>query len=112
MPLLVAIVIGVLLARSLCAQPECQRLAVVKYRATPVCLDAMQYADTSKSSWIRGAWYDVKNAYLVISSNGTLYHYCRVPDGVWTGLQGAASHGKYFNANIKGRFDCRLGGPP
>ena len=54
----------------------------VKYRDTPVCLDEFEYQDTSRSSFVRGAWYDSSNNYMLISLKGTKYHYCRVPDSV------------------------------
>ena len=37
----------------------------VKYRDTPVCLDEFEYQDTSKSSFVRGAWYDASNDYML-----------------------------------------------
>ena len=84
----------------------------VKYRNTPVCLDQFEYGDTSRSSWIRGAWYDDANDYMVINLKGTNYHYCRFPRSEWNGLLNAPSHGRYYHQNIKGRYDCRLGGVP
>ena len=86
--------------------------AYVKYRDTPVCLEQFTYQDTSKSSFVRGAWYDISNNYMLLSLSGTKYHYCRVPENVWNSFKQAVSYGKFYNAYIKGRYDCRLGGVP
>lgn len=84
----------------------------VKYRTTPVCLDEFEYQDTSRSSFVRGAWYDASNNYMLISLKGTKYHYCRVPEGVWNAFQNAPSFGRFYGSNLKGNYDCRLGGVP
>jgi hypothetical protein len=34
-------------------------------------------------------------------TNGTIYQYADVPADVHARLMGAASHGKFFNANVK-----------
>jgi hypothetical protein len=109
---LFAPVAALLVTISVNAGAECRQLAVVKYRPSLVCLDTMDYGNTNKSSWVRGAWYNSQADYMVINLQGTLYHYCRVPSEIWKGLISASSHGTYYNANIKGRFDCRLGGVP
>lgn len=36
--------------------------------------------------------------------SGGLYQYTNVPQSVYNGLMSASSHGKYFHANIKGRY--------
>jgi hypothetical protein len=90
----------------------CERLVAVKYRGSLVCLDDFEAGDTSKSSWIRGAWYDRMNQYMVINLKGTAYHHCRVPAEQWNAFLAAPSHGKYYGSHIKGRYYCRLGGTP
>ena len=57
-------------------------------------------------------WYDAPNRYFLIDLKGTLYHYCRFPRGVWEEFKRAVSYGQYYNAQIKGSYDCRLGGIP
>ncbi len=85
----------------------------IKYRDTPVCLDqGYEYQDTSKSSWIRGAWYDGANKYFLINLKGTMYHYCRFPVVKWKLFKTATSFGKFYSRQIKGKYDCRLGGMP
>jgi hypothetical protein len=86
----------------------------VKYRQTPVDLadPRFQYLDTSRSSFVTGAWFDGSNSYLVIGLRGTYYHYCRMPRNAWTSFRAADSFGRYYNTFIKGNFDCRLGGVP
>jgi len=84
----------------------------VKYRSTSVCLDEFEYQDTSRSSFVRGAWYDASNDYMLISLKGTTYHYCRVPRHVWKAFKNAPSFGRFYGSNLKGAYDCRLGGVP
>ncbi len=36
--------------------------------------------------------------------SGGTYQYSGVPESVYQGLMGAPSHGRYFHANIKGRY--------
>lgn len=86
--------------------------AYVKYRDSPVCLDRFESHATEKSSFIRGAWYDAPNRYFLIDLEGTLYRYCRFPRRVWEEFKRTASYGQYYNAQINGSYDCRLGGIP
>lgn len=44
---------------------------------------------------------------VVVSLTGTWYGYCGVPDSVVQAWLSAPSKGQYFNAYIKGRYDCR-----
>jgi hypothetical protein len=88
------------------------RTVTVKYRTTPVCLDNFEHQQTSRSSLVRGAWYDASNQYLVVSLKGTRYHYCRMPHDIWHAFRAADSYGRFYLQRIKGRFDCRLGGVP
>ena len=89
-------------------------LVWVKYRQTPVDLAdrRFEYLDTSRSSFITGAWYDGSNSYMVIGLRGTYYHYCRMPRNAWNSFSAADSFGRHYNAFIKGNFDCRPGGVP
>jgi hypothetical protein len=91
-----------------------ERLVWVKYRQTPVNVtdSRFEYLDTSRSSFITGAWYDGSNSYMVIGLRGTYYHYCGMPRNEWNAFRAADSFGRHYNAFIKGNFDCRLGGVP
>jgi KTSC domain len=89
-------------------------LVWVKYRQTPVDLGdrRFEYLDTSRSSFITGAWYDSSNSYMVTGLRGTYYHYCRMPMNACNSFRAADSFGGHYNAFIKGNYDCRLGGVP
>jgi KTSC domain len=78
----------------------------VKYRGA---LDLRHFSctDISRSSFIKRVCYDQSNEYMVISLNGTYYHYCEIDSGTVSSLLDADSMGRYYNASIKGRFDCR-----
>ena len=113
----------VLVAAILCIQPTDAfgkieaaygPVVKVKYRKTPVDLGHPRFAfkDTSKSSYVRGAWYDGANRYMVIRLKATYYHFCRMPSRSWSQFKAAPSHGRHFSNHIKGHYDCRQGGVP
>jgi hypothetical protein len=78
----------------------------VKYRG-PVDLKYFSCTKVERSSFINRVCYDRSNSYMVISLNGVYYHYCEIDPGTVEDLLNAASMGQYYNASIKGRFDCR-----
>jgi KTSC domain-containing protein len=79
----------------------------VKYRGT-VNLSPFQCTDVTRSSFIRRVCYDRRNEYMLINLNGTFYHYCEIESGTVSSLLEAPSMGRFYNASIKGHFDCRL----
>jgi len=81
----------------------------VKYREDLVDIGnpRFEYLDTSRSSFIRGAWYDEDNNYMIINLKGTYYHYCGLPLKIWIDFKRADSFGTYYNKYIKGNYDCR-----
>ncbi len=81
---------------------------IIKYRDDPVDIANFETFNTSKSSFIRGAWYDKQNQYMIIDLNGIKYHYCMFPNSVWNSLKQASSLGIYYNTYIKENYDCRL----
>ena len=83
----------------------------VKYRGE-VDLAPFACQDVTRSSLVFRVCYDAPNQYLLISLKGTYYHYCRIDPAMVDGLLGADSMGRFYNARIKGRFDCRQGGVP
>lgn len=86
----------------------------VKYRSTPVDLahPRFEYLDTTRSSLVRGVWYDSAESYMIIGLRGTYHHYCRLPSARWRQFRRAKSFGRFYISRIKGRFDCRKGGVP
>lgn len=59
------------------------------------------------SSTICTIGYDPDSTVLEIEFNsGAVYQYSGVPKGEYDGLMAAASHGTYFNANIKNVYPC------
>ncbi len=86
----------------------------VKYRPDPVDVadPRFVYLDGGSSSFVDGVFYDADNGYMIVSLNGTAYHYCGLPASVWSPLTTASSLGSFYNTRIKGRFDCRTGTVP
>ena len=61
------------------------------------------------SSDISSIGYEGSTLHIRFHSGG-LYAYYNVPLSVYNGLMSAGSKGRYFHANIKGRYgDTRLG---
>jgi KTSC domain len=44
---------------------------------------------------------------MLINLSGIYYHYCEIDGETIAGLSHADCIGRFFNANIKGHFDCR-----
>jgi len=78
----------------------------VKYRGV-VDLAPFQCESVSRSSLVTRVCYDRKEQYMVIGLQGTYYHYCEIDPGTVAALRSAESMGRFYNSNIKGRFDCR-----
>ena len=85
----------------------------VKYRG-PVNVDNGHFVEfqLKPSSLVKQIYYDEPNQYLLVSLNGTFYHYCSLPLEVVNDWVNAESLGRYYNANVKGRFDCRINPRP
>lgn len=82
----------------------------VKYRGT---VDLAPFkCQWTESSLVKRLCYDKRNEYLLVSLKGTYYHYCKLPVPVLQQWTASDSLGRYFNANIKGNFDCRVYPPP
>lgn len=86
----------------------------IKYRDEMVDLahNRWEYLDTSKSSWINGAWYDSVEDYMIIDLSGTKYQYCGLQDNIWNRFKNASSFGTDYNSYIKGSYDCRVNNVP
>ena len=65
----------------------------VKYRGE-VELRPFDCTDITRSSFIRRVCYDRRNEYMLISLNGTFYHYCEIDGGTVSALMTAESMGR------------------
>ena len=79
----------------------------VKYRGD-VDLKHFDCTDITRSSFIRRVCYDSRQEYMLVSLNGTFYHYCEIDTRTVSSLLEAPSMGRFYNASIKGSFDCRV----
>jgi KTSC domain len=95
----------------LCASPARSETVDIKYRG-PLDLAPFACTDVTRSSFIRRVCFDRAQSYMVISLNGTYYHYCSIPTSTVEALMDAESMGRFFNTHVKGRFDCRLNPVP
>ena len=101
-------VVAAMFACAMCAGPSPARAesVYVKYRGE-VDLKSFDCTDITRSSFINRVCYDEPNEYMLINLNGTYYHYCEIDAGSVSSLLNAPSMGAFYNANIKGNFDCR-----
>jgi hypothetical protein len=106
----VAAVWTALIAMALSA-PVCAVSVYVKYRG-PVDLAPFQCEAVTRSSLITQLCYDPKERYVIVALSDTYYHYCDVPPDIVSSWRSAQSMGRFFNASIKGRYDCRTGHVP
>ena len=66
----------------------------------------------TRSSLVQRVCYDARERYMIINLSGTYYHYCEIPQKAVSGLLGADSMGRHYNAFIKGNYDCRVNRVP
>jgi KTSC domain len=91
---------------------ECwSEMVDVKYRGT-VDLAPFKCTSIDRSSFIRRVCYDTANSYMIVKLNETYYHYCDIDSVTVDAFNAADSMGRFYNASIKGRFDCRTGHVP
>lgn len=102
------VVIAALLGGSV-AWPSEARTVSVKYRGE-ISVDAMDCQAVDQSSLVFEVCYSPDDQYMLTDLKGTWYHYCLVDPATVASFRVAQSMGKFFNQNIKGRFDCRVPG--
>ena len=64
------------------------------------------------SSIVQKICYDSKTGYLLVGLSGRFYHYCAVPREVVDAWRQAESKGRFYNQEVKSRYDCRVTTPP
>jgi hypothetical protein len=62
--------------------------------------------ETPNSSFIDEACYDADEEQLTLVLNGRRYTYCGVDEDLFEELVEAASPGRVYNSEIKGRYRC------
>ncbi len=95
------------IALYLCAFNASAESVYVKYRGA-VDLTPFVCAWIQRSSFINRLCYDPNEQYVVILLKSTYYHYCGVPGSVVSKWTTASSMGRFYNAYIKSRYDCRV----
>jgi hypothetical protein len=104
-----SLIIGFLVLWAACCVAE---EVDVKYHKRVDLGSSFICSDIDRSSFIKRLCYDKAKSYLIMRLNQTYYHWCAVPQESVDALMSADSMGRYFNANVKGKFDCRLNSPP
>jgi len=102
----------VLLVVSLCFIENLHAESVVVKYHQSVNIDSFDCEWINKSSLIQRLCYDSLKAYAIVNLSGVYYHYCNVPESIIKSWKSSSSMGKFYNANIKGRYDCRLAKVP
>jgi len=101
-----------------CFQPNCEQLpkSYDSYDGALSLIRSAEFqfkdeANTSKSSWIRGAKYyscDGKTGYFILITDSKEYLHDGMPLDVWEGFKNAESYGKYYNDYIKHKYFFKL----
>ena len=81
-----------------------EMLVLVKQTAFKIS----EVVDTDKSSWIDSASYyscDGNKGYFILSTSKRNYIYRDVPLNLWEQFKQASSYGRFYNSNIKGRYE-------
>lgn len=106
-PLVLGLAIG--LAAPINAQAG--EVVMVKYRGS-VDLAPFACEFVQRSSVVQRLCYDKREQYVIVNLSGTYYHYCEVPASLVTAWRGADSMGRFYDQNVKGRFDFRVNRVP
>ena len=85
-------------------RPPGAEIVDVKYRGQ-VDLAPFNCEWVTRSSVVGRLCYDSKERYVIVDLGGTYYHYCEVPPEIVSDWHKADSMGRYYNAEVKGRFD-------
>ena len=91
----------------LAAAPASAESVFVKYRG-PVDLAPFSCEWVTRSSLVQRLCYDPREQYVIVNLTGTYYHYCEIPPSTVAAWRAADSMGRFYNAAVKGRFDCRV----
>jgi hypothetical protein len=91
--------------------PVSAEQVMVKYRGV-VDLKPFECEWYTRSSLVQRICFDARETYLLVNLNGTYYHYCEVPRSTVAAWRSADSLGRFYNQNVKGRFDCRVSRVP
>ena len=83
-----------------------ENLISIKYRNDLVDVSSFQSLNTSSSSFIEKAYYDSSNKYLILNLSWTNYHWCNVPQYIWTDFKSADSYWEYYNKYIRWEYEC------
>jgi len=100
-------VIGALLVGMGFSSAASAESVFVKYRG-PVDLASFTCEWIERSSLVKRLCYDAEQEYVIVNLTGTYYHYCEVPANVVADWRAAGSMGQFYNAAVKGRYDCRF----
>jgi hypothetical protein len=102
-----------------CSNLPCENCGILHYKSywnSNLCANhekSTNWAENKvKSKWIETpessniAKFRLDGSTLsVVFKAGTQYIYYDVPEEIFEGMKGAESKGKYFNANVKGKFE-------
>ena len=104
-------VVSAFIATAASVLPAQAETVMVKYRG-PVDLAPFGCESTPQSSLVKRLCYDAKERYVLVNLQGTWYHYCEVPAVTVSAWRRSESLGRFYNANMKGQFDCRMNRVP
>lgn len=103
----VVVIIGVLAIGGMVSWwAQSSEIVNVKYRG-PADLASFSCESVARSNVIQRICFSPTKAEMIISLNGTYYAYCGIPAATVDALKAANSAGRFYNAQVKGRYGCR-----
>jgi hypothetical protein len=115
---LISMFIVVLFMISSCNSHDCNNITegFISYKETLDFIHSTSFkfkdnVDTARSSFIRNASFyscSSKTGFLLVKIRSTEYIYQNVPIAVWEGFKNADSFGRFYNRNIKGKYQFKL----
>ena len=67
----------------------------------------MECQDETKSTFIERYCFRRSDGYLIVTLKGTNYQYCGMTENVYAAWRRSESRGRFYNAEIKGRYPCQ-----
>ena len=78
----------------------------VKFRGE-VDLAPFRCENVTRGANVKRLCYDEREKYVLVSLKGIWYHFCGVPPSVVSAWKKASAPGRYYNDNVREKFDCQ-----
>lgn len=94
------------IALLMAAQVAMAERVYVKFRGE-VDLAPFRCESLTRGANVKRLCYDGREKYMLVSLKGIWYHFCGVPPSTVSAWKKASSPGRYYNDNVREKFDCQ-----